>query len=165
MHLYLLCLFILAYYNAIGATFNSVQLGLIFCMLCTCNSGSRPTNVWPIMAGYVVASFAAKYVSAFFGGEFTLPVNAAAICIGLCYANGLSPISDKYGWRYGMIAAMMHFCMVTTVPELHGGMCLYNGGFTAALVCMLMVPSLERHFRPKLERRAARKLNAANKVR
>ena len=46
----------------------------------------------------------------------------------------------------------MHFCMVTTVPELHGGMCLYNGGFTAALVCLLLVPGLERHFHTKQER-------------
>jgi len=40
------------------------------------------------------------------------------------------------------------------VPQLHGGMCLYNGGFTAALVCLLMLPSLERFFRTKNERRA-----------
>ena len=74
--------------------------------------------------------------------------------VGLCYANGLSPISDRYGWGYGLVAAMMHYCMVTTIPELHGRMCLYNGGFTAALVCLLMVPGLERHFRTKDQRRA-----------
>ena len=51
-------LFILGYYNLISAPFNGVTFGLIFCMLCTCNSGSRPTNVWPIMLGYVVAAFA-----------------------------------------------------------------------------------------------------------
>ena len=68
---------------------------------------------------------------------------------------GLSPIADRYGWFYGMVAAMLHYCMVTTVPQLHGGMCLYNGGFTAALVCLLMIPALERHFRTKHERRAA----------
>ena len=39
-------------------------------------------------------------------------------------------------------------------------MCLYNGGFTAALVCLLMLPGLERHFKPKLERRALRKMRS-----
>ena len=146
-------LFILGYYNAIGATFNSVQLGLIFCMLCTCNSGSRPTNVWPIMAGYVVAAFAAKYISAFFGGTFTLPVNAAAICVGLCYANGLSPIVDKYGWQYGFLGAMIHYAFVTIVPQLHGGACLYNGGFTAIFVCIIFVPVLEKFCKTKEEKR------------
>jgi hypothetical protein len=44
--------------------------------------------------------------------------------------------------------------MVTTVPSLHGGFCLYNGGFTAALVCLLMVPALERMLKTKEEKRA-----------
>ena len=34
-------------------------------------------------------------------------------------------------------------------------MCLYNGGFTAALVCLLIVPGLEKHFRTKHERRSS----------
>ena len=146
-------LFILAYYNAVGATFNSVQLGLIFCMLCTCNSGSRPTNVWPIMAGYVVAALLAKYYAQWMGGDFALPINAAAICIGLCYANGLSPITDKYGFGYSFVAAMIHYALVTIVPQLHGGACLYNGGFTAIFVCIILVPVLEKYCKTKEEKR------------
>ena len=149
-------LFILAYYNLIGASFNGVTFGVIFCMLATCNAGSHPGNIWPIMLGYALASGLFQLLNPLSGGNFVQYLHAQPIIVGLCYANGLSPISDKYGWRYGMIAAMMHFCMVTTVPELHGGMCLYNGGFTAALVCLLMVPGLERHFKTKFERRAAR---------
>ena len=41
-------LFILGYYNLIGATFNGVTFGVVFCMLSTCNSGSHPGNVWPL---------------------------------------------------------------------------------------------------------------------
>ena len=146
-------LFILAYYNLIGASFNGITFGVIFCMLSTCNAGSHPANVWPIMLGYAAASKLFQFVSPYFGADFTQFLHTQSIVVGLCYANGLSPIADKYGWFYGMLAAMMHFCMVTTVPVLHGGMCLYNGGFTAALVCILMVPGLERHFRTKQERR------------
>ena len=149
-------LFILGYYNLIGAELNGVTFGVIFCMLATCNSGSHPGNIWPIMLGYAAASWLFRLLSPLTGGAFTQYLSSQSIIVGLCYANGLSPIADKYGWFYGTVAAMAHFCMVTTVPVLHGGMCLYNGGFTAALVCLLMVPSLERHFRPKLERRAAR---------
>ena len=150
--------FILGYYNVIGAQMNGVTFGVIFCMLSTCNAGSHPCNIWPITLGYGLASKFFQLLSPLTGGAFTQYLNSQSIIVGLCYANGLSPIADKYGWRYGMIAAIMHFCMVTTVPELHGGMCLYNGGFTAALVCLLMVPGLERHFKPKLERRALRKV-------
>ena len=149
-------LFILAYYNLIGASFNGVTFGLIFCMLCTCNSGSRPTNVWPIMLGYVVASTVTGWLSAALGANFTLAVNAQAIVIGLCYANGLSPICDKYGWAYGFVASMIHYCLVTLVPGIHGGFCLYNGGFTAIFVCIIFVPVLEKFCKLKVDRIAAK---------
>jgi hypothetical protein len=147
-------LMILGYYNLVGASFNGVTFGIIMCMLATCNSGTHPGNVWPIMLGYIAASYGFGWLSTLVGGNFTQAVNAQAILIGLCYANGLSPIADKYGWLYGFLGAILHYCMVTTVPSLHGGFCLYNGGFTAALVCLLMVPALERMLKTKEEKRA-----------
>ena len=158
MNVGLFGLFILMYYNIIGAPFNGITFGVIFCMLSTCNSGSGPANVWPIILGYVLASCGSRLISALVGGSFDQVLNTQNIIVGICYANGLSPISDHYGWRYGMAAAIMHYFMVTTIPLLHGDMCLYNGGFTAALVCLLIVPGLERYFKPKLERRELRKL-------
>ena len=149
-------LFILGYYNLIGATFNGITFGIIFCMLATCNSGSHPGNVWPIMLGYFVASLVFGLISPLLGGTFTLNINAQAICVGLCYANGLSPIADKYGWRYGFVAAVMHYLLVTSVPTLHGGFCLYNGGFTAALICLILVPELEKFSKTKEERKLAK---------
>ena len=146
-------LFILGYYNLIGAPFNGVTFGIIFCMLCTCNSGSHPGNVWPIMMGYVVAATVFGWVAPLLGGNFSFQINAQAICVGLCYANGLSPIADKYGWRYGFVAAVMHYLLVTSVPNLHGGFCLYNGGFTAALICLILVPELERFSKTTEERK------------
>ena len=149
-------LFILGYYNLVGASFNGVTFGIIFCMLACCNSGSNPKTVWPIMAGYLVAAFGFGLLSKLAGGTFTQTINSQAILVGLCYANGLSPISAKYGWRYSFVASIAHYCMVTTVPSLHGGFCLYNGGFTAALVCLLLVPPMEKFFRSKEERMAKR---------
>lgn len=150
--------FILGYYNLIGAEFNGVTFGVIFCMLCTCNAGSHPANVFPIMLGYALISQLFHLVAPLAHGNFTQYLNAQAIVVGLCYANGLSLLSDQYGWFWGMFAAILHFCMVTTTPLVHGGMCLYNGGFTTGLVCLLLVPTLEKIVDPKLVRRAARKL-------
>ena len=147
-------LFILGYYNLVGATFNGVTMGVVFCMLACCNSGSHPGNVWPIMLGYVCASWVFGWLSSLAGGTFTLAANAQAIVVGLCYANGLSPIADKYGWKFGVLAAVMHYLLVTSVPNLHGGFCLYNGGFTAALICIILIPELERFAKTKDERKA-----------
>ncbi len=149
-------LLILGYYNLIGASFNGITFGIIFCMVACCNSGSHPGNVWPIVAGYVVSSFVFGWIAKLTGGNFAGAINAQAIIVGLCYANGLSPISDKYGWQYGFLAAVMHYVLVTSVPNLHGGYCLYNGGFTAALICIILVPQLEKFSKTKEERTGKR---------
>ena len=145
-------LFILGYYNLIDASFNGITFGIIFCMLACCNSGSHPGSVLPIILGYVAASAVYRGLSGLAGGTFTGAINAQAIMVGLCYANGLSPISKKYGWEYSFLAGMMHYTLVTSVPMLHGGYCLYNGGFTAAFVCLLLIPILERFAKTKEER-------------
>jgi hypothetical protein len=60
-----------------------------------------------------------------------------------------------------MLAAGLHYLLVTSVPNLHGGFCLYNGGFTACLICLVLVPELEKFFHTKAERKAARLEKAA----
>ena len=150
-------LFILAYYNAIGASFNGVTFGIIFCMLCTCNSGSHPGNVWPIMMGYIFGSTIFGWLSQLAGGTYAMTINAQTIAIGLCFANGLSPVASKYGWFWGTVAGIMHFLLVTSVPNMHGGFCVYNGGFTAAVICVLLIPVLEKFCKTKTERKALEK--------
>ena len=137
-------LFIVLYYNLVGATWTGATIGVVFCMLATGVSGSHPWNVWPIMAGYFLMSLVG--VNA---------INAQSIVIGLCFANGLSPVAGQYGWFAGIVAGAMHYSLVTSVPALHGGFCLYNGGFTACLVCLILVPVLEKFCKTKSERREA----------
>ena len=148
-------LFILLYYNIaalIGGSetvFNAVTLGCIFCMLSTASAGSHPRNVWPVMVGYIGASFLFAWISrTVVGGDYLHAIDAQALLIGLCFAAGLSPLTGKYGWPYGILAGVAHFVLVTSVPLLHGGFCLYNGGYTAAFTCILFLPVLE-HFTKK----------------
>ena len=155
-------LMIVAYFNLAGLidgkeVWTGMTFGIVFCMLCTCDSGSHPGNVWPIMAGYMVTSFLFGWIFKLLGGEtYSLTIGAQAILIGLCYANGLSPIAGKYGWPVGMLAGGLHYLLVTAVPDMHGGFCLYNGGFTAALICLMFVPQLEKFCKTKEERALAK---------
>ena len=150
-------LFIVLYYNVIGATFNAVTFGCIFCMLSCACSGSHPRNVLPIMLGYVAMSFIMKWLSVnVLGMEFAQAINAQAVVVGLCFANALSPVSGKYGWGAGVLAGAAHYLLVTSVPDLHGGFCLYNGGFTAGFICMIFIPVLEGLCRTIDDRRSAK---------
>lgn len=155
-------LMIVGYFNLAGAidgvnVWTGMTFGIVFCMLATCNSGSHPGNVWPIMAGYMITSFLFGWIFGLLGGEnYGLTIGSQGIMIGLCYANGLSPIAGKYGFGYGILAGGLHYLLVTAVPDLHGGFCLYNGGFTAALICLILVPQLERFCKTKEERKASK---------
>ena len=165
-------LMIVAYFNLaafmdggtarMSTVWTGMTFGIVFCMLCTCNSGSHPGNVWPIMLGYVVTSYLFGWIAGLLGVEnYSLTIANQSILIGLCYANGLSPISGTYGWAYGALAAGLHYLLVTAVPDMHGGFCLYNGGFTAALICLMFVPQLEKFCKTKEERKALKAEKAA----
>ena len=142
-------LFIVLYYNLIGAKFTGPTMGAIFCMLCCCCNGATPLNVFPIMIGYVIMGLLNR------AGVTAFAVNAQAIVVGLCFASGLAPISGEYGILAGIVAGMLHYCLVTSVPAIHGGFNLYNGGFTAGIVCFIYVPVLESYFKSKAQRRAS----------
>ncbi len=156
-------LMIVGYYTLAGAisgnptVWTGMTFGIVFCMLSTCNSGSHPRNVLPIMVGYMAASFLFGWIFQALGGEnFAFTVGSQTMLIGLCYANGLSPISGKYGFGYGILAGALHYLLVAAVPDMHGGFLLYNGGFTAALICIMFVPQLERFCKTKEERKEKR---------
>ena len=142
------------YYTLVQGSLNGVTFGLVLCMVCTAVAGSHPGNVWPIMVGYVAMSFLSGLL--FQGEAQALVINNQAILVGVCYANGLSPLTGKYGWPVGILAGMMHYILVTCVPAMHGGFLLYNGGFTACLLCILLMPVLERFVKTKEERAAVK---------
>ena len=143
-------LFIVLYYNLVGAKFTGPTMGAIFCMLCCCCNGATPLNVFPIMIGYVIMGLLNR------AGVTAFAVNAQAIVVGLCFASGLAPISGEYGILAGIVGGILHYCLVTSVPAIHGGFNLYNGGFTAGIVCFLYVPILEHYFKSKKQRREAK---------
>ena len=71
---------------------------------------------------------------------------------GAAFATGLCPIAGKYGWKKGVIAGILHAVICTSTSGMHGGFVLYNGGFTAGLTALIMIPVLDSyHIYPKYE--------------
>lgn len=144
-------LMITLYYILVRGSFNAVTIGIIFCMVCFGAAGAHPGNIWPIMAGYVLFSCFATYC---LGGVF--PVNNQAILVGLCFASGLAPVAGDYGWWAGLLAGGMHYFLVTSIPAIHGGFSLYNGGFTSLVIATILVPQLETFCKNKAQRLEAK---------
>ncbi len=131
-------LFVTAYYNAVGAAMTGPTAGSIICLLAAATCGAHCLNVLPIMIGYGIASAVCAF-----------DINAQAIVVGFCFSAALCPIAGRFGLVSGVVAGMLHACMVTTVVTFHGGMCLYNGGFTCGIVAVLAAPVLEAFFVPR----------------
>ncbi len=127
-------LMMVAYFNLLGATWTGPTLGVVLCMVATGMMGSHPGNVWPILLGYYIMSLIGAH-----------NISEQAIVVGMCFANGLSPICGKFGWKWGALFGALHYSLVTSVPSFHGGLCLYNGGLTACFIALVGVPVLE-HF-------------------
>ncbi len=138
-------LIIVLYYDLVGATWTGATIGVVFCMLASGVSGSNPLNIIPIMIGYVLMSFPGASA-----------INAQPIVIGLCFASGLTPVVGEYGPIIGVFAGALHYTLVTSVPALHGGFCFYNGGFTCCLLCIVIVPILEKFLTSRSQKLEAR---------
>lgn len=137
MHTGAFGLFATAYYVLTGAPMTGPTLGSIVCLLAIAPCGAHALNMLPIMLGYALA---ARFAS------FTL--GTQAIVVGLCFAGALCPISGRFGALAGVLAGVMHACMVTSVVTFHCGLCLYNGGFTCGITAIVLVPVLETFFTP-----------------
>lgn len=128
-------LFATLYYVLIGADMTGPTMGCIVCLMAVAPCGAHALNITPIMLGYMLSSTFASF-------ELTTP----ATIVGICFAAALSPIPGRFGSICGVLAGLLHACMVTTVVTFHNGFCLYNGGFTCAVTAIILVPVLEHFF-------------------
>lgn len=126
----------LAYFHLGGAPFTGPTIGALLCVLALAGAGSHPLNVIPIMLGYWLMSFLAVW-----------DLSTQAIAVAFCFASGLSPLSGRWGWWWGIAAGALHSCIVFYSPAIYGGFNIYNGGFVSGVVAFILVPILESFFR------------------
>ncbi len=68
------------------------------------------------------------------------------------FGTSLAPIAGYYGWAWGVAAGFINSSVALNSGVLHGGMNLYNTGFSVGIVAAFLVPlmdSLAKRKRPK----------------
>lgn len=133
-------------YFTVGAGFTGPTFGVILAALTFTAMGQHPANVWPIILGYQTLYVCSMIITAFTGRDLAWSVSTQAYINGVAFATGLSPIVGRYGRRAGVVAGFLCACMCSATKDLHGGLILYNGGFTAGLTAMILLPILEHYF-------------------
>ena len=135
-----------------GVGFTGATVGVVFAALTFAADGQHIRNVFPIMVGYVslfVIVLAICFVS---GLDIPWTLSTQAYINGLAFATGLCPIAGKYGFRFGVIAGALSATICTVTANMHGGFVLYNGGFTAGLSALILIPLLDFYkVKPKHE--------------
>lgn len=124
--------YLLALYP-LGVRLNGPLMCCIFAMTGFGAFGKHPRNVLPVMAGAVLAALL----------MIKVPITSPGVLLATLLCTCLAPIAGQFGWYWGIAAGFIHMTIVQNTSILHGGMNLYNNGFAAGLVCILIVPIIE----------------------
>ena len=122
----------LAYVLILKGDLNGPTIGGILTVVGFGAFGKHPKNVIPIIGGVFLASLFWVY-----------DVNSTSVVIAALFSTTLAPIAGKFGAIIGIIAGFLHLTLVMNIGDLHGGMNLYNNGFSGGIVAATLVPIIE----------------------
>lgn len=148
INLGLYCLMMLIYFDAVilltdGAGFTGATFGIILAAMTFAAGGQHPRNVWPILLGYGLLSALIHLRCYLCGLPVPWTLSTQGYMNGLAFATGLCPFSGKFGWKVGAAAGFLSAVLCTTTSALHGGFVLYNGGLTAGLAALILLPLVD----------------------
>ena len=113
----------------LGADLNGATLCGIFTVVGFGAFGKHLRNVTPVVAGAILCSFINT-------ADPTDPTNTLAIL----FSSGLAPIAGQFGPVWGIIAGFLHVNTITHIGFLNSGLNLYNNGYAAGFVALLLLP-------------------------
>ena len=135
----LYCLGVLA---LIGGDLNGPTAGAIITVIGFSAWGKHLRNMIPVMLGVVLGGFIMHFY-----------VNAPALQIAVFFVTALAPIAGHFGWPFGVIAGFIHSALVLQTSGPVSGLNLYNNGFSAGLIAIVIVPvavAVFNHHLPKI---------------
>ena len=113
----------------IGGDLNGATICGIFTIIGFGAFGKNIKNTIPVVIG---ASIAALF--------YVNPITSPSLLLSILFSTTLAPICGKFGWKYGILAGVIHVNIVTNIGYLHGGLNLYNNGLAGGFVAMILIP-------------------------
>lgn len=121
------------YVVATRGTINGPIIGGIFTIVGFAAFGKHPRNTIPIFLGVYLALLLNIY-----------DPRSTASTLGALFGTTLAPIAGQYGFVSGIIAGFFHAAIVSNVSYLHGGVNLYNNGFSGGFIAATLAPIFEK---------------------
>ncbi len=122
----------LSYVMLVGGDLNGPVCGAVLTAIGFGAAGEHPKNSIPIMLGVWLASHVMV-------SNETDP----GMLLAAQFGTALAPIAGQFGWFYGIVAGFLHAAVVLAVGAPCGGYNLYNNGFSAGLVALVMVSLIQ----------------------
>ncbi|MFV0361859.1 MAG: DUF1576 domain-containing protein [Suipraeoptans sp.] len=91
--------------------------------------GKHLRNTVPLIIGALLGAFLNQW-----------PMDTPSNVLAVLFSTGLAPIAGRFGPIWGIIAGALHVTFVMHVRFLNNGLNLYNNGFAAGFVALLLVP-------------------------
>ncbi|MCM1342781.1 MAG: DUF1576 domain-containing protein [Lachnospiraceae bacterium] len=121
-----------SYILLIGGDFSGPVVGAILMAFGFSAFGAHVKNYLPVLLGVYLFTFVSQY-------DPTTPGIQLAAIFGV----GLSPIAGQFGIAAGILAGILHSAVAMCTARFYGGLNLYNNGFSAGWVAIVMIPMLE----------------------
>ncbi len=142
------------YVVVVGGDLNGPVLGGIFTVVGFAGFGKHPRNVWPVIAGIVLAALV-------FGRDLSAP----GVILAALFGTTLAPLAGDFGIGIGVIAGFLHLAVVLRSGEWHAGIALYNNGFAGGLTATLLVSIIEWYRANTSSERRDRRRSGAGTIR
>lgn len=120
------------------APLNGPLIGGVFTVVGFGAFGKHPKNSLPVMAG-VIAGYLLTGVS----------LSTTGAMLTVLFATTLAPIAGHFGPLAGVLAGLVHMSLISNTAYLHGGMNLYNNGFTGGFVAAVLAPLFQTYLKKK----------------
>lgn len=142
----------LTYAMLIDVDFSGPVLGCLFTVFGFAAFGAHLRNYLPVLLGVYLSTFLTQYSA-----------NDAGMIIAAFFVVGVAPIAGQFGVIPGILAGMLHSCIVMCTSQMYGGLNLYNNGFSCGWVAIVMIPALESFMRGYEVRKQQRKIKRESK--
>ena len=126
-----------------GVPLNGILFGSVISVMGCAAFGVNPKNLISIWVGAILALLV-RMISI---GDFKFDVyRDLSVMIAFTFSAGLSPISGRYGFIYGVFGGFLHIALTPLVVSLQGGFDLYNNGLSAGFEASVLVVCAQNVF-------------------
>lgn len=121
----------LGFVKLLNGPVNGPVIGATLTVAAFAAMGKHPRNTLPVMAG--------ASLSAALHGD----LRSTGAIVPILFSTTLAPLSGQFGVVVGIVAGYLHMAVVGHILPLHGGLNLYNNGFSGGFVAAFLVPLMD----------------------